>query len=488
MDEKEDKLLSYLVRQIETNIVLADEKTQDSNKKPYPTRAHFIKLERYTKNFLENKTDQRIMILPGLRGVGKTTLLFQIFKWLLYDLKFKKERLLYLSLDYLKESMGATIGEIIEVYEKYILKEPIEKLQEPLFLFIDEAHYDESWQIVAKNLYDRCTKIFIFVSGSSALALNASADLARRSVIDKILPLSFQEYLKLKYGFYPPEGTAKKIRIGLNSKIEEAEHILVDTYNRLRNKLTENNITIEKELEQYLFTGGFPSALKYENSADTFRWIDSVLKKIIDKDIPTYSEVSSKETPNVFAILHFLANSIPPAPHSANSLSKIAGGLSDTTIYAILKALNNACIIHQVSPKSNGAKMTKKSAIYYLAIPTIRCALLWSTGRFNEYSLELRGVLMEEAVLYSIMKNIEKQNIMSEVSYDYKEGGADFIVRMPEGNVIIEVGWGKKDKSQIQNTMERVKSQLGILVHDTNIISKIDKNILAVPRELLLFC
>lgn len=486
MEDRESKLLSYLIRQIETNLILADEKTQENNK-VYPTRAHFIKLQRYTKDFLENSTDQRIMILPGLRGVGKTTLLFQIYKWLLYGEKFKKERLIYLSLDYLKESVGATLGEIIEVYEKYILKEPIEKLQEPLFLFIDEAHYDDSWQIIAKNLYDRCKKIFIFVSGSSVLALNASPDLARRSVVDKILPLSFQEYLKLKYDFYPPKGTAEKIRIGLNSNIEEAEYILGDTYNQLRDKLVNANINIEQEMQQYLFTGGFPSALKYNNNADTFRWIDSVLKKIIEKDIPTYSEIGSKEASNVFSLLHFLANSIPPAPQSAANLSKIAGNLSSTTIYAILKALNNAYIIHQVPPKSNGGKMTKKSTIYYLANPTIRCSLLWSVGRFNEYSLELRGVLMEEAILATIMKNIEKQNIMNEVSYDYKPGGADFIVKMPEENIVLEVGWSIKDKTQIQNTMGRIKSHLGFLIHNTNIVVKIDSNILALPRELLLF-
>lgn len=80
MEDREEKLLGYLLRQIETNPSLARAKTLDSDGTPHPTRSHYIKLQRYTKNFLEDKTDQRIMIMPGLRGIGKTTyLVFVIF-------------------------------------------------------------------------------------------------------------------------------------------------------------------------------------------------------------------------------------------------------------------------------------------------------------------------------------------------------------------------------------------------------------------------
>jgi len=488
MEDKEDKLLGFLLKQIETNPDLAEAKTKDLKGNFYSNRSSFIRLQRYAKDFLENKTDQRIVILPGLRGVGKTTLLFQIFKWLLNTEKYSKERVLYLSLDYLNETMGSNIGEIIEIYEKNILKEPIEKLKEPLIILIDEAHYDSGWQSVVKNLYDRSPNIFIFVSGSSALALNASADLARRSIIDHILPLTFQEYLKLKYDFYPPTGTAKIIREALNSKkIKDAEYILSSIYTKLRKKLTDSSINIEKELEQFLFTGGLPSSLKYERDVDTFRWIESVLDKIVTKDIPTYSNISSREAHNLFFILHFFAESSPPGPQSAAKIAKRIDKISETTVFNMLKALKNACIITPVKPKSSSLKMTKKSSINYLATPTLRCALLWALGKFDPYSSELKGVLMEEAILGILTKNIEKQNLVKNVYYDYNKNSADFVVSMPSGNIIIEIGWGNKSSEQVKNTMGRIKSNFGILIHNTNTVKIIENTIISIPKILLLF-
>ena len=153
MVDKEDKLLGYLLKQIETNPDLVDSKIANSEGEQFISRSPFIKIQRYARNFLEDKTDQRIIILPGLRGVGKTTLLFQIFNWLLRSEKFPKERLLYFSLDYVRDNMGSNIGEIIDVYEKNILKEPIEKLKDPLFLFIDEAYSSKMMLRIIQSLH-----------------------------------------------------------------------------------------------------------------------------------------------------------------------------------------------------------------------------------------------------------------------------------------------------------------------------------------------
>ncbi len=487
MNERIDKLIGYLLRVISTGPELAENKIHDLEKNLFPLRSSFVKIRKYTDDFLSSGINQRILILPGLRGVGKTTLLFQTFNRFLKIKNIPKENLLYFSLDYLKENLGASLSEIIDLYERIILKEPLEKLKEPLFLFIDEAHYDYQWQIVTKNLYDRTNKIFILVSGSSALALGASADLVRRSIIDEVLPLTFQEYLYLKKGFFPPGGTAQKIRVALNSKLDEAKYILSEVYKKLQKKFLDDSINIEKELNNFLITGGLPSSLNDEKHSDTFRWLENVLEKIIMKDIPSYSELSTRESHNVFSILHFLAENIPPGPQSAARLSQRTGTkISETTIFNMMKALEKSCVVMPLLPNSSSLKLTKKAPKYYFCTPTIRSTLLWSLGKFNEFDSKIKGILLEEAILGILIKNIKKQNVIQRVSYDYGKEGADFIIGLPTGNVILEVGWGEKDIKQIKKTMERIKFKFGVLASETKEV-KVEQNIIKIPKELILF-
>lgn len=486
MEIKLDRIRGYLFKAILTGPELARNKTIDARRNPLPQRSAFIKLQKYAKNFLETEVHQRIVILPGLRGVGKTTLLLQVFDWFHRRKEVPKERLLYLSLDYLKENLGASLSEVMEVYERDFLKKPFERVQEPLILFLDEAHYDSSWQIIVKNLYDRTNKVLIFVSGSSALALGASADLVRRSIIDTIFPLTFQEYLLLKKGFFPPTGISEKIRIALNSVKDEAYYVLNDTYKRLQERFLNSSIDIESELKAYLISGGFPSFLGDKEYRNTFSWLEKVLEKVVTRDIPIYSQLSPKESHNLFLVLHFLAESFPPGPQSLSNLSRIGTNVSEATTFNMMKALEKSCIIFPLQPNSKSSRLTKKSPKYYFCTPTIRCALLWNLGKFNEHDSRINGVLLEEAIFDILIKNLEKQKLIQRVSYDYGSGGADFIVKMPTGNVIIEVGWGTKGSEQINATMKRVKSKFGILVSNQKHVS-IDGVVIKIPRELILF-
>lgn len=69
-----------------------------------------------------------------------------------------------------------------------------------MVLFLDEVQYDKTWGLALKSLYDRTDKVFIFSTGSAALMLNTNADIARRTVFEKMQPLSFTEYLKIAHG------------------------------------------------------------------------------------------------------------------------------------------------------------------------------------------------------------------------------------------------------------------------------------------------
>ena len=73
---KEDLILGYLINQIALLPSLAKQYTQGK-----AMRISFLKLRSIADKFIKTGVSERIVLMPGLRGVGKTTLLFQIYNW-----------------------------------------------------------------------------------------------------------------------------------------------------------------------------------------------------------------------------------------------------------------------------------------------------------------------------------------------------------------------------------------------------------------------
>ncbi|MFT4312263.1 MAG: ATP-binding protein [Candidatus Woesearchaeota archaeon] len=132
-----------------------------------------------------------IIILTGLRRVGKTTLLYQIIEHLLQ--KVSKKHIFYISLDLLSIK-NMTIYQIIQEYRS------IQKItmQEMIYVFLDEITVKEHFQQELKNLYD-LGNIKIFVSSSSATKLkDTHAYLTGRARYIEIEPLDFCEFLQFR--------------------------------------------------------------------------------------------------------------------------------------------------------------------------------------------------------------------------------------------------------------------------------------------------
>lgn len=76
---KEISIIDYVNKQIQETPTVLAAKTQDILGYPYPTRNIFVKVEQYVRRHLMTgaATDARWIVVPGLRGVGKSTLLAQ---------------------------------------------------------------------------------------------------------------------------------------------------------------------------------------------------------------------------------------------------------------------------------------------------------------------------------------------------------------------------------------------------------------------------
>ena len=115
--------------------------------------------------FLDNKQVSQWLIMTGLRGGGKTTLLAQTY----LHPRLRAATKFYLSLDY-AQLIGAEMSDVVAALEAK-LGSALAKADKPVFVFLDEVHSLPKWSLAAKILYDRCPKLFLICTSSSALAL-----------------------------------------------------------------------------------------------------------------------------------------------------------------------------------------------------------------------------------------------------------------------------------------------------------------------------
>ena len=130
--------------------------------------------------------------MPGLRGVGKTTIIYQLFSYLLNEKQIPKNRILYLNLENLKDVPNFNIKEYIDVFLKDV-NEAYPTVKNQVFIFVDESQYSKNWASLGKIIFDEDKNVFMIFTGSDALNLEYNNDSARRSLKKEIYPLN--EYL-----------------------------------------------------------------------------------------------------------------------------------------------------------------------------------------------------------------------------------------------------------------------------------------------------
>lgn len=133
---------------------------------------------------------RQVLVVSGLRRVGKTTLLYQLIEHLLT--KRPAQHILYFTFDKKVEEITA----LLTAYEHLT---GVNWKKEKIVLFLDEVARLEEWGRKIKLLYDAFPNLKFVVSSSSSFLLEEEAvqHLAGRYFLLKIFPLSFQEFLEL---------------------------------------------------------------------------------------------------------------------------------------------------------------------------------------------------------------------------------------------------------------------------------------------------
>jgi predicted AAA+ superfamily ATPase len=206
--------------------------------------------------------DRQILVIYGLRRTGKTTIMYQLIDYLLKN-NINRSNILYFSFDY----TNIELKDIIEDYEKYILKKPIKMENNKIYIFLDEVQKLNDWENKIKIYYDMYKNIKFIISGSASINIerNSNESLAGRMYDFILKPLTFKEYLALK-----------NINYDINN---------IEIYSSKLSYL----------FNDYLLKGGFPEIVNEDDEIKIKRYINSIIERVALIDIPEEFHIKNIE-------------------------------------------------------------------------------------------------------------------------------------------------------------------------------------------------
>ena len=283
---------------------------------------------RFTRYLYEKiNWDNRLIVIKGAKGVGKTTMILQHILRSFED----KEKALYVSLDHI-----------------WFANHSVLDLAEYLYthggthLFLDEVHKYKGWQQEVKNIYDAYPGMHIVVTGSSMLKLEESlmGDLSRRHRQYTLEGLSFREYLLLEQVAELPVLTLEQI---LSNHFMEASQIT-------------SKVKVLSYFEKYLIAGYYPF---YKEEGDGFTdRLQQVIDTIVTSEIPSVANI---EYDSVYKAKQLLAILAETSPYTLN-ISSLCTTLqsSRNNVLKLIDLLDKAALVRRLYAASEGMNMLTK--------------------------------------------------------------------------------------------------------------------------------
>jgi len=464
----------------------------DEERELLPQRFIFNKFKEAVEKLLTGKlTDiEKIILIPGIRGIGKSTLLAQTY--MLEKFLAPEDKNIIGNIGKLDDRIYLDVSQLhaeqISLHDFFIFYEEIngfhfEKPGRKLLFLLDEIHFDENWGLFLKNIYDR-TKghkdVLFLVTGSSALQIKMIADLGRRSDVWEFYPMTFDEYILLKYNKSCLSDLSSYIRDILFKSLNASEvfKLLFEKKKEIDGYFA-NEIPHMAEKDFFEF-GSFPFTLKINNKQKAAEKIKSVIDGIIAKDIIILKNFKTHTIAKISDLLYLLAQSDLISYNKIQATLRISRA---ETLESLVEVLVLSGLVVKVKTYGTSYKSTRKTPKLLFITPSLRSAIL-----NNNYPTGLEGKKLEDYfVLISQKIFMEKHAFkIGGLSYDIAEGGADFVLTLSDNsNIVIEVGFNKEKSSQVQNTMKKVKSRYG-LVFGTSEIELVKDSIVKVPLKYLL--
>jgi predicted AAA+ superfamily ATPase len=438
----------------------------------------------YDEVFQSVKDIKQIISITGPRRVGKTTMLRQIIADLIEESNIDPLQILYISMDdpyiYSNSSDSIFFDRLIEVYEKYILREKIG--EKKIYFLIDEIHKFKDWQLFLKKYYDRGINIKFVISGSVEQSIlgKSKESLAGRIKNFKIYTFSFYEYIFYKLSFDDKVDIAKKeILLKLILKIHEFKlHIFSNPlvfFNELSEVLPDF-IFYEDEVftyfYEYLIIGGFIESWSMEGSDMQYEYLyQTQIEKVLLQDIYILEDIKNTKT---LATLFFKFSENFSSEYSLNSLVKDMGVHRDT-IERYISLLKDSNLIFTLSKYGENANKISSIKIFLVDIG-IRNSIL---------KIKEEEIIGNKVLFFKYIENLSMLSLIrysSALSINYyreRDKEINFILNYSSKKIAINISERKK------NVFEKFKFDYIFNLLDTTEIYK-DENVISLPYILFL--
>ena len=301
-------------------------------------KRHLNRMQTVKLDFVRSLMDdidwnERLLMIKGQKGVGKTTLMtqriIQVFG------PTNTTDVLYVSLD----NIYFGTHHLLDFIEQF-------HAQGGRWLFLDEVHKYKGWSVEIKNAYDEFEDMHFVLSGSSLVNLNeGEADLSRRCITYTMQGLSFREYLRM---FHQKEFRKKS----LQEILAEGNSLCAEVNAQLRPLPL---------FSEYLRYGYYPF-LK-EGQSNYYIRIENIVNAIIEEELPQLRKLDVGNIRKAKALLGILSSGVPYTVDTTK-LSSMAE-ISRNTLLQYLQNLSEARLIQLLySDVTNVKRLQKPDKIY----------------------------------------------------------------------------------------------------------------------------
>ena len=341
--------------------------------------------------------NERMSMIKGQKGVGKTTLMTQRILQMFGSTNTPE--VLYVSLD----NIYFGTHKLLDFIEQF-------HAQGGKYLFMDEVHKYKGWSLEVKNAYDEFTDLHMVLSGSSLINLSdGEADLSRRCISYTMLGLSFREYLQM----FHQKGFRRRT---LQEILTDGNSICAEVNAQVRPLPL---------FSEYLRYGYYPF-LK-ESQSNYYVRIENIVNATIEVELPQLRKLDIGNIRKMKSLLGILSSNMPYALDTVK-LSKMAE-LSRITLLQYLHNLSEARLIQLLYSDVTNVKRLQKPDKIYMENPNMLHAL--ATTQVNEGT--------EREVFF--VNQLSAKHVV-----EYSKTSADFTI---DHQYTIEVGGQSKDGKQI---------------------------------------
>ncbi|MDP3765271.1 MAG: ATP-binding protein [Nanoarchaeota archaeon] len=422
--------------------------------------------------------NDKINVIIGPRQIGKTTILYQLIRYLIKERRAPSNHILFLSLERpFFEITKNPITESVRIFEEYILKQSIPSLEQPIYLFIDEASRNPEWAVTLKQYIDLKYKIKCLVSGSSSPALYQKGDesLVGRKNDIIILPLKFRDVLRFKN--LEIQGTLQSIALILRERFKEAivkknpEIFFKEAIQIFTSIGPEDETNFQIVLNDYLLRGGYP---EFYDKNRTWLEVSKIMREAYFEAIISYDILRVFNLRNVekfrklYVLLAIATGNIISVSNIQRSIGDISRGALDDYFQQLQATyLINTSLVY----KKNKAKMGNELKKVYVNDVGMRNAVL---GLSEEDIKRPENIgPLAESVAYNHIRRLKfclEPEKINEVFFwrNNQNSELDFIVEVHDKIIPIELKFQEtiraEDKRIVEEATEKFQSPFGILL------------------------